>query len=371
MSRLRPFFCPRDSELLFGNLEMGAFEKGALRKFVANFGAKFCAKLSLRPAFRCQAISSRCCHCGTTPIFLTWKLAHGGWAPHTETHCDRHHELQTALREVAQIFAGNFAQILRKLWTFFRNLVLLRQRRLRKFCGNSLKYAENFRREVRVQIPLRGACGSANFRNSEKGAFTKGALRQFLRKFCASFASSSFREEGRAKLCANLYANWKSISDKFMQIPLFQCPHLRISDLSEQFRARTLQPLFWSAEWTSEEAPRDHPWEVKFPQNWHPTDPALIRPALGARKECVCKFKKLRADFREGDDDSNLQFSESGGSLNGPDLFTELPFLYKSWPNAWFTELPPPFSLKPLFFTEKCFVASPSQQSALKNEGIT
>ena len=35
----------------------------------------------------------------------------------------------------------------------------------------------------------------------------------------------------------------------------------------------------------------------------------------------------VRADFYEGDEDSNFQFSESGGSLNGPDLFTELPFL--------------------------------------------
>ena len=34
--------------------------------------------------------------------------------------------------------------------------------------------------------------------------------------------------------------------------------------------------------------------------------------------------KPLRADFREGDE---IQFSESGGSVNGPKLFTELPFL--------------------------------------------
>ena len=36
---------------------------------------------------------------------------------------------------------------------------------------------------------------------------------------------------------------------------------------------------------------------------------------------------QIRADFREGDEDGNFQFSESGGSLNGPDLFIELPFL--------------------------------------------
>ena len=44
-----------------------------------------------------------------------------------------------------------------------------------------------------------------------------------------------------------------------------------------------------------------------------------------------------------------FQFSESGGSLNRPNLFTELPFLYKSLPNPPFTELPPPFSLKSPF----------------------
>ena len=37
--------------------------------------------------------------------------------------------------------------------------------------------------------------------------------------------------------------------------------------------------------------------------------------------------RKIRADFQEGDEDSNFQFSESGGSVNGPYLFTELPFL--------------------------------------------
>ena len=40
-----------------------------------------------------------------------------------------------------------------------------------------------------------------------------------------------------------------------------------------------------------------------------------------------CSRKILRADFREGDLAATFQFSESGGSLNGPDLFTDLPFL--------------------------------------------
>ena len=58
----------------------------------------------------------------------------------------------------------------------------------------------------------------------------------------------------------------------------------------------------------------------------------------------------MRADFQEGMRTATFQFSESGGSVNGPNLFTELPFLEKSLPNPWFTELPPPFSLKNPFF---------------------
>ena len=39
-------------------------------------------------------------------------------------------------------------------------------------------------------------------------------------------------------------------------------------------------------------------------------------------------LEKVRADFRAGDEDSNFfQFSESGGSVNGPKLFAELPCL--------------------------------------------
>ena len=42
----------------------------------------------------------------------------------------------------------------------------------------------------------------------------------------------------------------------------------------------------------------------------------------------------VRADFWKGMRTATFQFSESGGSLNGPGLFTELPFLQKSLPNA-------------------------------------
>ena len=54
---------------------------------------------------------------------------------------------------------------------------------------------------------------------------------------------------------------------------------------------------------------------------------------------------------------ATFQFSESGSSVNGPNLFTE-PVEILTKPS--FTESPPPFSLKNPFFTEKCFVASPS-----------
>ena len=108
-----------------------------------------------------------------------------------------------------------------------------------------------------MQIPLPDACGSANFRNSEKGAFTKGALRKFLRKFCASFASSSFRE-GAQNCAQDCTQNWKSTSDKFMQIPLFQCPHLRISDNRPRKRKRT-----------NRENPRTIPEQIgKIPEKW-------------------------------------------------------------------------------------------------------
>ena len=50
----------------------------------------------------------------------------------------------------------------------------------------------------------------------------------------------------------------------------------------------------------------------------------------------ICNFGKSSLDFEEfspvdvfweGDEDSNFSVSESGGSVNGPILFTELPFL--------------------------------------------
>ena len=75
----------------------------------------------------------------------------------------------------------------------------------------------------------------------------------------------------------------------------------------------------------------------------------------------------LRADFRlKGMRTATFHLSESGGSLNHPDLFTELPFLSKSLPNLPFTELPPPFSLKNLCFSLK----SASSHPLPKNQSL-
>ena len=56
--------------------------------------------------------------------------------------------------------------------------------------------------------------------------------------------------------------------------------------------------------------------------------------------------------FWEGDEHRKIHVSESGTSLNGPNLFTELPFLQKSYQTPSFTEFLPRFSLKCPFFTE-------------------
>ena len=73
----------------------------------------------------------------------------------------------------------------------------------------------------------------------------------------------------------------------------------------------------------------------------------------------------LRADFREGDEDSNFslfrvrRFTESPGPLHWIAFPVEI--LTKP-PIHWIAC--PLFTEKPFFFTEKCFVASPSQKSA-------
>ena len=65
------------------------------------------------------------------------------------------------------------------------------------------------------------------------------------------------------------------------------------------------------------------------------------------------------ADFGKGMRTAIFQFSESDGSLNGPDLFTELPFCRNPYQTLHYSlNHLPAFHWKPLFFTEKCFVAS-------------
>ena len=63
---------------------------------------------------------------------------------------------------------------------------------------------------------------------------------------------------------------------------------------------------------------------------------------------------------------ATFQFAESGSSVNGPNLFT---FHCLSCRNPHQTLIHwiacPPFHWKSLLFTEKCFIASPSQKSAL------
>ena len=71
--------------------------------------------------------------------------------------------------------------------------------------------------------------------------------------------------------------------------------------------------------------------------------------------DVLCQVSSLiGADFgAQGMRTAIFQFSESGSSVNGPNLFIELPFLYKSLPNPSFTEFPLPTSLKNPFFHSK------------------
>ena len=164
----------------------------------------FAQNVFLCPAFRCHAISNRCCRSGTTPITSHLKVS-SRWmsTTHSETHCNRHDKLQTALREVVEIlrkFCANFAEIV----DIFRNLVLLRQRRLRKFCGNSLKCAENFRREVGVQNPT-----SRCMRQCELQKFRKGGVRRFERKGAQNCAQicTQIGNQFRTSLCKYPFSN--------------------------------------------------------------------------------------------------------------------------------------------------------------------
>ena len=68
--------------------------------------------------------------------------------------------------------------------------------------------------------------------------------------------------------------------------------------------------------------------------------------------------------FGGGDEDSNFQFSESGGSLNGLDLFTDLAFLWKCVPSPSFTECHPPLFIEPPFSSLRSASSHPLPKSA-------
>ena len=53
------------------------------------------------------------------------------------------------------------------------------------------------------------------------------------------------------------------------------------------------------------------------------------------------------------------QFSDSGGALNGPDLFTELPFLQKSLPTPHSLNPSPLLTENPFFISRKGFCRYP------------
>ena len=87
------------------------------------------------------------------------------------------------------------------------------------------------------------------FRNPEKGAFARGALRKFVAN-CApnlrKIAGNSFRTSHEG--CAKLSQFPKSILDNLVQIPLFQCPLLEISDLYP-FDGLLFRQAEWSISW--------------------------------------------------------------------------------------------------------------------------
>ena len=64
-----------------------------------------------------------------------------------------------------------------------------------------------------------------------EGGAREGGVAQIARQICANcrYFVSCIRGRVR-KTVANLSRIWRSISDNFMQIPLFQCPLLQISD---------------------------------------------------------------------------------------------------------------------------------------------
>ena len=83
-------------------------------------------------------------------------------------------------------------------------------------------------------------------------------------------------------------------------------------------------------------------------------NPAALEPGFSSKEG---------AEIWKEDECRKLLFSASSCSLNGPDLFTEFPLLWSSLPQRSFTECLALIREKALFFTDFCFVASPSPNS--------
>ena len=76
----------------------------------------------------------------------------------------------------------------------------------------------------------------------------------------------------------------------------------------------------------------------------------------------------LRADFGEGEEDSNFSFFRVRRFSEWPEALHWIAFpVEKSLPNPWFTELPPPFSLKSPFFHWKLLRRIPFNQKIGSN----
>ena len=73
----------------------------------------------------------------------------------------------------------------------------------------------------------------------------------------------------------------------------------------------------------------------------------------------------LRADFREGDEDSNFSVFRVRPFSEWPEPLHWIAFLEILTKPLIHWIASPLFTENPVFFTEKCFVASPSQKSAL------
>ena len=81
---------------------------------------------------------------------------------------------------------------------------------------------------------------------------------------------------------------------------------------------------------------------------------------FGHEEFSFCLFPVLV--FEQGMRTATFQFSESSSSLHGLDLFTELPFLWRSLRSPSFTECLLSSHWK-IIFDERCFVASAPSSS--------